>query len=230
MGIPRFKFASNYLVALLTLERTHPFSVFNVVSASDGDIGDEDLRDAYAGAIIEAFEGRNPAVRAIAEQIIADRGHGFTDRVSAALMTDLGLDPIVPIAMAVVDADRVPINSASTDRVTVGINYKKGRRRVEVQVRLPDQHDWESDVGLVLMGKLPATIVAAAPGRLLKEIVSHPILDRFPLKVAKCEIEGIRTVLRPPAGELPRLTAAELIAVHPRSATDDELWTGRRLR
>lgn len=163
----------------------------------DGTVAAEDvarrLEEAIAGDQ-EMAKACEAAVRAV--HPIAYRCNAAT----LALLDHVGIPAEIAaaIAMATTQLEIDPIHFEVTDidgRRT-GIQLAADRYGMNASIDLmPDRAvEWKSN-SITMRQRIPDTLMAAATGRPLRDIVSHPALDPFELMIERITVKGGVTMI-----------------------------------
>ena len=132
------------------------------------------------------------ARRMLAGELPVPEGAELTalDPVTAHLLAWQGADPLAAAALCRAAAG-VGIVDAHDDKIAVVMH------NAPLCLVHADPLRWESIPGHLHAPALPETVVAAAAGRRLADVLSHPALDRLPIIVnsAWMDEDGRRTVM-----------------------------------
>lgn len=150
------------------------------------------LVDELAG---DALAGREGACSHIVRHTRTAR---HMDAITAAVLLHMGIEPAGALAMleAVLATGerRMQIADADADDTHWVVDANAGLWRVKLDAADGPGAMWISN-GELVIAELPETIMAAAAGRPLRDIVSHPALDALPLTVAYAASAGGETAL-----------------------------------
>lgn len=176
------------------------FRDFNPADEEGEEMNEHDLDDAMLELTHEALVGSQPAVtRHVHDHMVQSR----MDAATADILLHHGIDPVAALVlddMFAGEEDGLCIMRADEDGSRI-MHLVAERRGSWWSVPLDPASDetnmprWHSDGGIVL-DAMPDVLAAAAVGRPLSEIVSHPALDRHPLIVTGVDQKGETTVVR----------------------------------
>jgi hypothetical protein len=176
------------------------FRDFHPADDESEEMNEHDVDDAMLELAHEALVGSQPAVtRHVHDHMVQSR----MDAATADVLLHHGIDPVAALVlddMFAGEEDGLCIMRADEDGS--GIMHLVAERRGS-SWRLPlapDSDDgetptWHSDGGIVL-GAMPDVLAAAAIGRPVSEIVSHPALDRHALIVSGVDQGSEVSILR----------------------------------
>ena len=172
------------------------------------------LEDA-SEMLSEILEGSDDRFRHQIEEMLGLRHTITMDRITAELVAHGCCDPATACAMAYWIGDDINIKDGATDEMAVYVDCSEppdggnplGRAWVAEGV------SWETGGSLVLR-HLPSTTLVAAVGRPLRDVVTHPVLDRFDLEITGIEETGMYQVLTTNADRTP-LDVAQIMAIRP---------------
>lgn len=176
------------------------FRDFHPAYAEDEEMTEHDLEDAMLELAHEALVDSQPAVtRRVRDHMSQCR----MDAATADILLHHGIDPVAALVLDGMFAgqeDGLCIMRADEDGS--GIMHLVAERRgswwsVPLDAASEDAETprWHSDGGIVL-DAMPDVLAAAAVGRPLSEIVSHPALDRHTLIVRAVDREGEVSIIR----------------------------------
>lgn len=177
--------------------------VWSVVELADRDenpLGiDDPMRnqDAVDEAVKHALTGVDAATAArmaASLQRLLDARPDPTcdiDMITAELLAHLGVDPLT---VAWLSAASRCISVQDDDDMDTVIDIDSDLRPHECATQCSTTTTlgattWWKAGGVLLVKDLPGTVVANAVGRPLREILSHPVLDRHDLVVATADLE-----------------------------------------
>ncbi len=176
------------------------FRDFNPEGEEGEEMNEHDLDDAMLELTHEALVGSQPAVtRHVHDHMVQSR----MDAATADILLHHGIDPVAALVlddMFAGEEDGLCIMRADEDGSRI-MHLVAERRGSWWSVPLDPASDetnmprWHSDGGIVLEA-MPDVLAAAAIGRPVSEIISHPALDRHALVVSGVEHEGEASILR----------------------------------
>lgn len=148
--------------------------------------------DRIEHAVGTALRGANPAetrrlVRSLERRRLKSiRG---IDDLTANLMAHAGVDPLVMAWLAEIDGSYAQLQGAKPYATLDQQSTHEDGHNV-TGVRIGASVTWYACGTLVLDG-MPQTILAAAPGRPLRAIASHPLLDDRPFTIQDVDEDGL---------------------------------------
>lgn len=141
---------------------------------------------AFDAALAYSDDPGSPAKRALAELEKQGKWDAVYSQIGAELIADKGLSPEAMIIMAYVDGLSDGYHYLVVDGLLLGHIYpqkliaKKWHFHIDIEV---DKHiTWYArhDTQSFRLENIPDTIIPNLPGRPLSDLVSHPVIDRYP--------------------------------------------------
>lgn len=171
----------------------------------------EDAQDALSVIL----EGQDASHRGAIARLLQHRPTMLLDRVTAELCAAACCDPAAACAIAIVMDERISIEDAATGERVLFLDDSDPPDSPSclTQVWVAPGIQWDTVGTLRLV--LPDLTFSAAIGRPLKDVVTHPVLDRHPLVIT-----GIghsmehKPHFQTDADRTP-LTIGELLAIRP---------------
>lgn len=196
-----------------TVSEHGTFSPLSLIGEAARRMGADTLAETYDEDLSEVIEGRFEHYRPKVAAAIAD--HPRIDRITAELIAASLCDPAAVLAIAIVLERGAQIVDGATDEIVMNVDpdLASDDQDTATWVNVAHGIDWWADGRLVV--QLPDTIMQAAVGRRLAEIVSHPVLDRHPLKIVGTTEWGDGTRLLVTDSDRRPLPAGDLLAIRP---------------
>lgn len=201
-------------------EHDDPFGLLAIGDGMGAGIGTpneaEYLEDAEQ-ALSDIIEGHDDRFRTVIAKHL-DRPERLLDRITAELAAAAGCDPATACAIArILDGDANIQNSAD-DKIVLYVDeaHPSSSEHCLTRVWVSEDVLWDA-VGRLLV-TMPETTLSAAIGRKLRDVVSHPVLDRHDLTVTGADNIGLTRFLLVDSDRTP-LNREELLAMRPTVAT-----------
>lgn len=160
-----------------------------------GENGDETpTLDVIVDALLDLGERREAVAGALAtiQSTCGHLGNGrrHVDLVTARLVAHSGLEPLMVAWLSAVRNGIHMTNENGSDVLEIDARTTPAESQTcGTMVVLAPDIVWEAR-GTMLVAYLPDAIVAAAAGRPLVDIVSHPVLDPLGLVIEEAELAG----------------------------------------
>ena len=138
--------------------------------------------------------------------------HGCLDAVTAALLTESGIDPLAAAWFAM-SVDVRTIKRRFLDTIEIDVDEHTGSGLNTTRIALTDEADpvvWYGN-GSLLIHDVPDTVIVASAGRRLRDLVDHPALNAFDIVIREARVgePGFASQLMLDV-DMRALTAAEL--------------------
>ena len=213
------RLAIDQQVDLMDRDGLEPFSRLWLLGEDGRYMSDNRLTDAYDDALSAMIEGYDDTRRNEVAEVAQQRSYSLLDRITAELAADACCDPLTAVALAVaLDADAI-IEDAATDDLVLMVDAwnPADSDGTQTAVWVAPGILWYARGSLV--APLPEIALAAAVGRKLAEVISHPVLDRYALTImGVTEDSAGRAVFETDAIRTP-LGIEKLTAIRPPGAT-----------
>jgi hypothetical protein len=172
-------------------------------------------RESARDALSDILEGIDDDFRDGVREMLGLRATLTMDRISAEIAAHLCIDPATACALAYWIDDHLTIEDGATGEMIASIDHSEApdARNPLGRVRLETGVEWETG-GKLVVRDLPATVLAAAVGRPLRELVSHPVLDAHALVVTGVEDDGMHQIVSTDWHRRP-LTVDEIMDIRP---------------
>jgi len=200
------------------IERSHHDDRLDLLVLADDmgvEPGDASFLEDASEMLSEMLEGSDDRFRSRIEEMLGLRHTLTMDRITAEIVAHGCCDPATACAMAYWIEDDVTIQDGATDEMAVYVDCSEppdGRNPLG-RVWVAEGVSWETGGSLVL-SHLPSTTLVAAVGRPLRDVVTHPVLDRYDLEITGIEDTGLHQVLTTNADRTP-LDIAQIMAIRP---------------
>lgn len=201
------------------IEEDDPFDL--AILAKDMGLTHEDAEflEEAQDRISAVIAGEDDQFRIVIARALRSAGILAMDRITAELAAHVGCDPATACMLAPLLNLNLSIDDQATDEMIVFVdgNYKPDEEGTITSIWLGEDIAWHANGGIAL--HIQETILHGAVGRQLKEIISHPVLDRYDLKVVSIDTDSTgRPVFRVESGDghfRRPLEVDEILAIRP---------------
>lgn len=202
-----------------------PFSKVWLLGEDGRRTRDNRLTDAYDDALCAMIEGYDDAQRDKVMACAGNASHPLIDRITAELAAEACCDPLTALALAVELGTSAVIEDASTDELVLMVdpwNPSTSDATLTAVWVAPDIL-WYACGRLV--APLPEIALVAAVGRRLRDVISHPVLDRHAITITGVTEDGMgRAVFQTDAERTP-IGIKQLATIRPPGATTKRITT-----
>lgn len=168
--------------------------------------------DATRERLVEAVQGQLARTRTIGNP----RGVMPLDPIAAQCLAHRGVDPLVAVHLAL-DIGMVAFDDEKTGHQAASVDGTSPADQAGTEMTVGDaswtqRSNWETVRLIVARSVLPSTMHAIVEGRPLRELVSHPVLDRHDLAIVAIDereiVIHLHTDHRPRPATMDQLVAA----------------------
>lgn len=203
-----------YDVVSLSESFDDPFKLVALLKEHGGDRSSIEYLGASEDAFSALLEGHDDSCRDAIGALLRRRPTQMLDRITAELVAAIGCDPATACAAAIVLDTSIEIQEGATDDQLLFLDESDPPDSPTCQTRIwvADMVEWDSTGRLRI--ELPETLKAASVGRMLRDVVSHPVLDRHPLRILSIHDDGSGNSIQTDADRTP-LDADAILAMRP---------------